>query len=192
MGKIIVTENISLDGVVQDPTGEDGLEYGGWADQISDNDRREWAETLLAEALSAEALLLGRRSDEWFATRWTTRTGEWADRLNSLPKYIVSTTLAAPNWTNATILKGEVAEEISKLKQNLSGEIVVYASQQLVRTLMNHDLIDELRLIVYPTIVGTGNRLFDEIDNRKPLRRTNARTIGDSLALLTYKTVRTG
>ncbi|MFD6158027.1 dihydrofolate reductase family protein [Nocardia sp. NPDC060256] len=192
MGKIIVTENISLDGVVHDPTGDEGFEYGGWANQISDKDRREWAEILFAEALSAEALLLGRRSDEWFAARWTTRTGDWADRLNSLPKYIVSTTLTTPNWTNATILKGEVAENISKLKQNLSGEIVVYASQQLVRTLLNHDLVDELRLIVYPIIIGTGDRLFAEIEGQKHLHRTNTRPLGDNLTLLTYETVRTG
>jgi dihydrofolate reductase len=148
MGKIVISENVSLDGVVQDPTGEEGFRYGGWFFQVGDKDREEWAKIELDEALGAEALLLGRRSDEWFAARWTSRSGEWAERLNSLPKFVVSSTLEDPAWNNSTVLKGDVVTEVSKLKQELEGEIVVYASRQLARTLMEHDLVDELRLTV--------------------------------------------
>jgi dihydrofolate reductase len=168
MGRIIVSENVSLDGVVQDPTGDEGFRHGGWFGQIGDKDREEWAKVELDEARGTEALLLGRRSDEWFAARWAGRSGEWADRLNSLPKYVVSSTLGEPHWNNSTILKGEVVNEVSKLKQQLAGEIVVYASCQLVRTLMEHDLVDELRLMVYPVVLGAGERLFGETSDRNP------------------------
>src|SRR6266576_2786940 len=138
MGKIVISENVSLDGVLQDPTGEEGFRLGGWFGQIGDKDREAWAQVELDEALGAEALLLGRRSYEWFAARWAARSGEWADRLNSLPKYVVSSTLEDPDWNNSTVLKGEVVDEVLKLKQELNGEIVVLASFQLVRTLMEH------------------------------------------------------
>jgi dihydrofolate reductase len=190
MGKIVISENVSLDGVVQDPTGDEGFRQGGWVGQIGDKDREEWAKVELDEALGTEALLLGRRSYEWFAARWPSRTGEWADRLNSLPKYVVSSTLVDPDWNNSTVLKGEVVNEVSKLKQELDGEIVVYASRQLVRTLMEHDLVDELRLMVYPVVVGAGERLFGETSDKKPVRLLNARTVGDGLAFLTYELVR--
>ena len=137
-----------------------------------------------------EALLLGRRSDEWFAKRWLGREGEWGDRLNSLPKYVVSATLEDPKWTNVTVLKGDVVDEVSKLKQELDGEIVVYASYQLGRTLLEHDLVDELRLVVYPVVLGDGERLFGETSDKKPMRLLNSRTIGDGLAFLTYEMVR--
>jgi dihydrofolate reductase len=189
MGKIIVSENLSLDGVVQDPTGEEGFRHGGWFLQIGDKDREEWAKVEFGEALDAEALLLGRRSDEYFAVRWLSRSGEWADRLNSMPKYVVSSTLDEPRWSNATVLRSEVVKEVSKLKQELDGDIVVYASTQLVRTLMEHDLVDELRLMIYPVVLGAGERLFAEISDKKPMRLVNTRTVGDSLALLTYKLV---
>jgi dihydrofolate reductase len=190
MGKIIVSENVSLDGVVQDPTGEEGFRHGGWFLQVGDKDREEWAKVELGEALGAEALLLGRRSDEYFAVRWLPRSGEWADRLNSLPKYVVSSTLEEPRWSNATVLRGDVVKEVSKLKQELEGDIVVYASNQLVHTLLEHDLVDELRLMIYPVVLGAGERLFTEISDKKPMRLVHARTVGDSLALLTYQLVR--
>jgi dihydrofolate reductase len=190
MGKIIVSENVSLDGVVQDPTGEEGFRHGGWFSQIGDKDREAWAKAEFDEALGAEALLLGRRSDEYFATRWSGRSGEWADRLNSLPKYVVSSTLAAPRWDNSTVLKGEVVNEVSKLKQELDGEIVVYASRQLVRTLMEHDLVDGLRLMVYPVVLGAGERLFGEASDKRSMRLLDARTVGDGLAFLSYEIVR--
>jgi dihydrofolate reductase len=190
MGKIIVSENVSLDGVVQDPTGEEGFRHGGWFGQIGDKDREEWAKVEFEEALGAEALLLGRRSDEYFGTRWTGRSGEWADRLNSLPKYVVSSTLVEPHWSNSTVLKGEVLDEVSKLKQELDGEIVVYASRPLVHTLMEHDLVDELRLMVYPFVLGAGERLFGETSDKTSIRPLNTRIVGDSLVYLTYELVR--
>jgi dihydrofolate reductase len=192
MGKIIVTENVSLDGVVQDPTGDEDFRHGGWFGQIPDKDREAWAKVLFDEALSAEALLLGRRSDEWFATRWTGRSGEWADRLNSLPKYVVSATLAEPRWTNSTILAGDVVNEVSKLRQELAGDIIVYGSCQLVRTLMEHDLVDELRLMIYPVVLGTGQRIFGETSDKKLVRLLGTRAIGDSLAFLAYEIAREG
>jgi dihydrofolate reductase len=190
MGKIVVSENVSLDGVVEDPTGEEGFRHGGWFEQFLHKDREAWAEVEFAEALGAKALLLGRRSDEYFGTRWSSRSGEWADRLNSLPKYVVSSTLVDPAWRNSTVLKGNVVNEVSKLKQELDGEIVVYASRQLVHTLMEHDLVDELRLMVYPVVLGAGERLFGETSDKKSMRLLDTRTVGDGLAYLTYELVR--
>ena len=138
MGKIVISENVSLDGVVQDPTGDEGFGRGGWFGQIKD--RPEVNKLALDEALGAEALLLGRRSYQWFAARWPSRSGELADRLNSLPKYVVSSTLQDPDWNNSTVLKSDVVNEVSKLKQKVAGDIVVYASFQLLRTLIEHDL----------------------------------------------------
>jgi dihydrofolate reductase len=189
MGKIIISENVSLDGVVQDPTGEEGFRLGGWFGQFGGKDLEEWAKVELDEALRAEALLLGRRSDEWFAARWASRNGEWADRLNSLPKYVVSSTADEGKWANSTVLKGDVVTEISKLRQELDGDIVVYGSTRLVHTLMEHDLADELRLTVYPVVLGAGERLFGETSDKKPMRLISIQTIGDGLALLTYERV---
>jgi len=190
MGRIVVSENVSLDGVVQDPTGDEGFKRGGWFGQIGDEDREAWAKVEFDEALRTEALLLGRRSDAYFGVRWSTRSGEWADRLNSLPKYVVSSTLVDPDWNNSTVVRGEVVSEVSKLKQSLDGEIVVYASRQLVRTLMEHDLVDELRLMVYPVVLGAGERLFGDTSNKKSMRLLDTRAVGDGLAYLTYELVR--
>ncbi|MDR2984095.1 MAG: dihydrofolate reductase family protein [Nocardiopsaceae bacterium] len=190
MGKIIISENITLDGVVQDPTGEGGFKFGGWFLQIGDKDREEWAKVLYAEALRAEALLLGRRSDEYFGTRWLSRTGEWADRLNSMPKYVVSSTIEEPTWSNTTVLRGDVVTEVEKLKQELDGEIVVNASIRLAHTLIENDLVDEVRLMTYPVALGTGERLFGEMTDKKSMRLVDAKPVGDSLVLLTYQVVR--
>jgi dihydrofolate reductase len=190
MGRIVITTNTSLDGVVQDPDGQEGFELGGWFGQFGGKDLEEWARVETEEALGAEALLLGRRSDEWFATRWQSRSGEWADKLNSLPKYVVSSTLEDPKWSNSTVLKGDAVSEVSKLKQEISGEILVYASYQLVHTLMEHDLVDELRLVIFPVVLGAGERLFGETSDKKPIRLLDARTIGDGLAFVTYELVR--
>jgi dihydrofolate reductase len=190
MGTIVISENVTLDGVVQDPTGEEGFRHGGWFSQIGESDFAEWAKVELEEALGAEALLLGRRSDEYFGPRWVGRSGEWADRLNSLPKYVVSSTLVDAHWSNSTILKGDVVEEASKLKQQLDGEIIVYASRQLVHTLMEHDLVDEVRLTVFPFVLGTGERLFGDTSDKKSIRLLDTRTVGESLAHLRYEVVR--
>ncbi|HUG84757.1 MAG TPA: dihydrofolate reductase family protein [Euzebya sp.] len=190
MGRIVVSENVSLDGVVQDPTGEEGFRRGGWFHQIGDRDRQAWAKVELDEARGAEALLLGRRSDEFFGTRWASRSGEWADRLNTMPKYVVSSSLEDPVWNNSTVLKGDVVNEVLTLKQELVGEIIVYASGQLVRTLMEHDLVDELRLMVHPVVLGAGDRLFGETSDKKSMRLLTPRTVGDGLAFLTYEVIR--
>jgi dihydrofolate reductase len=190
MGKIIISENASLDGVIQDPTGEEGFSFGGWFNQIGDKDREGWAKAGFDEALGAEAFLLGRRTEQWLAARWLSRSGEWADRLNSLPKYVVSSTLEEPKWTNSTVLKGDVVKEVSTLKQELAGDIVVAGSIQLAHTLIEHNLADELRLMIFPVVLGAGERLFAETKDRKPLRLVRAQTVGHNLALLTYEVVR--
>ena len=190
MGKIIISENVSLDGVIQDPAGDEGFQRGGWVGRVGDRGREEAAQVLLEEALGTEAMLVGRRSYEFLATRWPSRTGALADRLNSKPKYVVSSTLQDPAWNNTTVLKGNVANEVSKLKQQLAGDIVVPASFQLVRTLIEHDLADELRLMIYPVVLGAGERLFGETSDNKPLRLISTRTVGSDLAYLTYQPVR--
>jgi dihydrofolate reductase len=190
MGKIIISENVSLDGVIQDPAGDEGFQRGGWVGRVGDRGREAAAQVLLEEALGTEAMLLGRRSYEFLAARWPSRTGELADRLNSKPKYVVSSTLQDPIWNNTTVLKGKVVNEVSKLKQQLAGDIVVPASFQLVRTLIEHDLADELRLMIYPVVLGAGERLFGETSVKKPLRLISTRTVGNDLAYLTYQPVR--
>jgi dihydrofolate reductase len=190
MGKIVITTNATLDGVVQDPDGKEGFRLGGWFDQYAGKDREEWARVETEEALRSAALLLGRRSDEWFGTRWASRGGVWADRLNSLPKYVVSSTLERPVWSNSTVLKGDVVSEVSKLRQDVDGDILVYASYQLARTLLEHDLVDELRLVVLPVVLGAGERLFGDSGVTTPLRLVGVRTLGDGLAFLTYQPVR--
>jgi dihydrofolate reductase len=190
MGKIVVTTNISLDGVAQDPTGEEGFKQGGWFYQFGGKDLEQWAKVETEEAMGAEAMLLGRTSDEWFATRWRGRTDEWANKLNSLPKYVASSTLKEPKWSNATVLSGDVVNEISQLKREIDGDILVYASYQLVRTLIDHDLVDEFRLVVFPVVLGAGKRLFGETTDKTPLRLLGTQTIGEGLPLLTYEVVR--
>jgi dihydrofolate reductase len=188
MGKIVISENVSLDGVVQDPAGDEGFMRGGWVGLIKD---RPGANKLaLDEALGADALLLGRRSYEWFAGRWPSRSGELADRLNSMPKYVVSSTLEDPDWNNSTVVKGDVVDEVSKLKRELDGEIVVAASFQLLRTLIDHDLVDELRLRIYPVVLGDGERLFGETSDKKPMRLVDTQTVDGDVAFLTYEVVR--
>jgi dihydrofolate reductase len=187
MGRIVLSDNVSLDGVIQDPAGDEGFERGGWVGLIKN---RPGANQLaLEEALGSEALLLGRRSYEWMAGRWPSRTGELADRLNSMPKYVVSSTLEDPDWNNSTVLKDDAATEVSRLKQELDGDIVVVASFQLVHTLLERDLIDELRLKIYPIVLGKGERLFGETIATIPLRLVDSQTIDGDVAYLTYELV---
>jgi dihydrofolate reductase len=188
MGKIVVSDNVSLDGVVQDPAGDEGFRVGGWVGLIKD--RPGLTKLALDEALGTEALLLGRRSYEWFAARWPSRSGELADRLNSLPKYVVSSTLENPEWNNSTVLKGDVLNEVSRLKHELKGEIVVPASFQLVHTLLEHDLVDELRLKVFPVVLGAGERLFGETSDKKAMRLVDTQTVEGDVVFLTYERVR--
>jgi dihydrofolate reductase len=173
LGRIVISKNLSCDGVVEDPTGEEGFARGGWFTRVTDNDQRAWAKTAFDEACSAEALLLGRRTYEFFAARWPGRTGPFADQLNRLPKYVVSSTLHSPDWANTTVLHGDVITKVSALKRRLQGDVVVYASFGLVPLLVEHDLVDELRLTIYPFLLGDGRHLFstargDEIATAPP------------------------
>jgi dihydrofolate reductase len=185
MARIVISTNSSLDGIVQDPDGQEGTERGGWFGRSGGADVEPFFALLLEEALAAEALLLGRRTDRWFASRWLPRTGPFADRLNGMPKYVVSSTPDEPAWGNATVL-GSV-DQVAKLKEEMTGDLLVYASYQLSRTLLDHDLVDELRLAVFPVLVGTGNRLCGPTTTEKPLHLMSSRTIGTGLQLTTYR-----
>jgi len=188
MGKIVVSENASLDGIVQDPAGDEGFSRGGWVGLIAA--RADVAKVTLDEALGAAALLFGRRTYEWFAARWPSRSGQLADRLNSLPKYVVSSTLEDAHWNNSTVLTGNAVDEVFKLKQELNGEVIVAGSFQLVRTLIEHDLVDEMRLKIFPVVLGAGEHLFGETSGKKPMRLVDARTLSDGIVLVTYEVVR--
>lgn len=192
MGKIVISSSATLDGVVQDPDGQEGFELGGWFHQFAGGrDLEDWAARETEEAVGAEALLLGRRSSEWFASRLpsfgdrVSRT--WADRMNSIPKYVVSSTLKDPQWSNATVLNGDAVKEISELKRRVDGEILVYGSYQLVRMLIEQNLADELRLVVFPVVLGTGLRIFDETGDKKPLHLVSTRKLGNGLVFCTYE-----
>ena len=187
MGSIVVSENVSLDEVIQDPAGDEGFGRGGWVGLLAG--RQEVAKVALDEALAAEALLLGRRSYEFFAGRWPSRSGDLADRLNGMPKYVLSSTLEDPAWGDSTVLKGDAAAEVSRLKRELDGQILVLGSFQLLRMLIEHDLVDELRLKIYPVVLGAGNRLFGQTGDAKPMRLIASRTLDDGIAFLTYQRV---
>jgi dihydrofolate reductase len=193
MGQIVLSgpQNITLDGVVQDPDGKEGFERGGWFVEFGGEDLEEWNEVALADARGAEAWLLGRTSYEFFGARWQPRTGELADRINSLPKYVASATLDVADWTNSTILRGDVVTEVTRLKEEVDGEIVVPASHRLGRTLLRHDLVDEMRLVVFPVVLGAGERFFDGTGGSTPMRLAGVRSIGAGLVHLTYRAART-
>ena len=184
MGRIIITTNASVDGVVQDPDGKEGFERGGWFTASDAGDLEAWTALETQEAMDASALLLGRRSDAWFAERWLPRTGAWPDRLNGMPKYVVSSTLDRPRWSNATVLRG--VQDVAQVKQEIDGEILVYASYELSRALLEHELADELRLVVFPVMLGAGRRLFDELGDERRMRLIEARTTGAGLAYFRY------
>src|SRR6187397_1460210 len=175
MGKIVVTEFVSLDGVMEDPGGSESFEHGGWSFEISRGD--EGDKFKLDEVFSSDALLLGRVTFEGFAEAWPTREGEFADKFNSMPKYVVSTTLEDPEWSNSTVLPGkDLAAEIAKLKEDVDGTILVAGSVQLVQALLELGLVDELRLMVFPVLLGEGKRLFGDVSDKKPLRLADSRT----------------
>jgi dihydrofolate reductase len=190
MGKIVISTNATLDGVVQDPDGQEGFQYGGWFKKFVGADLQEWDKLVTEEALGAAALLLGGRSYDWFAKRVTSRPGEWTDRVTQLPKYVVSTTVKDPEWNNSTLIAGDVVKQLSELKQKVDGEIIVYGSYQLVRTLIEQDLADELRLFVFPVVLGTGARLFDGISKTTATRLIDTRVVGEGLVFYAYEFVR--
>jgi dihydrofolate reductase len=185
MGRIVVTEFVSLDGVMEAPGGGENFKHAGWTFEIQRGD--EGDKFKLDETMDAEALLLGRVTYEGFAAAWPSVEGEFADKFNSMPKYVVSSTLEEPEWNNSTVLSGDVVEEVSKLREGLAGDIVVHGSAQLVQTLVEHDLVDELRLMVYPVVLGTGKRLFGETSDKKRLQLADSKTVGDGVAILVYR-----
>jgi dihydrofolate reductase len=185
MGRIVVTEFVSLDGVMEAPGGNEDFEYAGWSFEIERGE--EGDRFKLDETMSSDALLLGRVTYEGFAAAWPSREGEFADKFNTMPKYVVSSTLEGPEWNNTTVLKGDVEEEVAKLKREFDGDIVVHGSARLVQTLLDHDLVDELRLMVFPVVLGTGKRIFGETSDKKPLQLVDSKVVGDGVAILTYK-----
>ncbi len=185
MGRIVVTEFVSLDGVVEAPGGGEDFRHGGWSFEINRGDDGD--KFKLDETLASEALLLGRVTYEGFAAAWPAREGEFADKLNTMPKYVVSSTLERPEWNNTTVLKGDVADEVPKLKQEQDGDIVVHGSPRLVQALVENDLVDEFRLMVFPVVLGSGKRLFGETTDKKPLRLVDSKVVGDGVAILIYQ-----
>jgi dihydrofolate reductase len=185
LGTIAVTEFISLDGVVEDPGGSEDFKYGGWTFEIERGD--EGMAFKLDETMASEALLLGRVTYEGFAEAWPTREGEFADKFNNMPKYVVSSTLKTADWNNSTVLDGDIVEAVSKLKADSKGEIVVHGSVQLAQTLLEHDLVDELRLMLFPVVLGQGKRLFGETSEKKTLQLAESRTVGDGVLILIYR-----
>jgi dihydrofolate reductase len=185
MATIIVSDNVSLDGVIQDPVGDEGFPRGGWVGLISD--RPELARVTLDEVLHTDAMLMGRRTYEWFAARWPSRTGELADRLNGIPKYVVSSTLEHPDWNNSTVLRGDLLDEVARLNDEHDGDIVVPASVRIARTLLEQDLVDEMRLKVFPVVLGAGERLFGESSGPRAMRLVGARTLDGDTTSLTFE-----
>src|SRR3981081_2109165 len=184
MGRIVVTEFVSLDGVMQAPGGGEEYEHAGWTFEI---DRGADGETFkTGETRDSEALLLGRVTYEGFAAAWPTMKGEFADKFNNMPKYVVSSTLEAPEWNNTTVLDGDFEEQVSKLKQEVDGDIVVHGSASLVQGLLERGLVGEVRLLVFPVVLGSGKRLFSETSGKRRLRLVDSKAVGDGIAILTY------
>jgi dihydrofolate reductase len=176
---------VSLDGVMEDPGGAEDFKYGGWTFEISRGD--EGDKFKLDEAFHSDALLLGRVTYEGFAAAWPSREGEFADKFNSMPKYVVSSTLEQPEWNNSTVLKGDLADEVGRLKQEHDGDIVVHGSAQLVQALLDQNLVDELRLMVFPVVLGSGKPLFGETSDKKPMQLVDSKVVGDGVAILIYR-----
>jgi len=187
VGRIIATEFVSLDGVVEAPGGGEEFEYGGWSFEIDRGP--EGNQFKLDETRESEALLLGRKTYEGFAAAWPSREGEFADKLNRMPKYVVSSTLSTPEWSNTTVLRGDLAEDVGRLRERPGGPIVVHGSPTLVQGLLEHDLLDELRLMVYPVALGKGKRLFGSTTTKKPLRLRSSKLVGDGVQILVYDVV---
>jgi dihydrofolate reductase len=186
MGKLVVTEFVSLDGVFEDPGGAEGYEHGGWTFEYDRGD--EGNKFKMDELMEAEVQLLGRVTYEGFADAWPTREDPFADKLNSDPKYVVSTTLKDPKWQNTTVISDNVVEEIAKLRERTEGTILVAGSAKLVQTLLDADLVDGLRLMVFPTILGRGKRLFPDGIDRLKLRLIDTRPVGpDGVVVQTYE-----
>ena len=185
MGRIVVTEFVSLDGVTEDPGGAEDYEHGGWTFEIERGD--EGDKFKLDETFDAEALLLGRVTYEGFAAAWPSREGEFADKFNNMPKYVVSSTLGEPTWSNTTVLSGDLVEEVTKVRDGAQGDVYVHGSMQLAQALFEHDLVDELHLMVFPVVLGSGKRLFGETTQKKPLKLVDSKIVGAGVAILVYR-----
>jgi dihydrofolate reductase len=185
MGKIVVTEFISVDGVIEDPGGAEDFKYGGWSFEFDRGD--EGNKFKLDETMNSSALLLGRKTYEGFAAAWPSRDDDFAKKFNSMPKYVVSSTLSDPEWTNTTVLRGDAADVVPKLRDEIDGDIVVHGSGKLVQGLLEHDLVDQMNLMVSPVVLGAGQRLFGETSDKKPLRLAESRTVGEGVAILIYQ-----
>ena len=185
MGRIVVTEFVSLDGVMEDPGGAENFKHGGWSFEFSRGE--EGDKFKLNEALGSEALLLGRATYDGFADAWPERDGEFADKFNSMPKYVVGTNANAARWTNTTVLEGDPIQAARRLREEHEGDIVVHGSAQLAQTLLEHDLVDELHLMMFPVVLGTGKRLFGETTDKKTLRLIDSRVVGDGVAIMVYE-----
>ena len=185
MGRIVVTEYISVDGIVEAPSGTESFERVGWTDDFSRGP--EGDKFKLDETMASDALLLGRITYDGFAPVWPQFEGEFADKFNTMPKYVVSSTLEEPGWSNSTVLKGDLAEEVAKLKDAHEGDVVVHGSAQLAQALLEQDLVDELRLMVFPVVLGTGKRLFGDTSDKKSLRLVESKMVGDGVAILIYE-----
>jgi len=184
MGRIVVTEFISLDGVVEDPGGSEDFKYGGWSFEFNRGD--EGDRFKLDETMASDALLLGRVTYQGFADSWPQRDGEFADKFNNMPKYVVSSTLKDPEWTNTTVIEDDLAEEVAKLRDSHDGDVIVHGSVQLAQALIDKDLVDALHLMVFPVILGAGKRLFGETGDKKTLKLTDSKTVGDGVSILVY------
>jgi dihydrofolate reductase len=185
VGKIVITEFVSLDGVIEAPGGDEDFKHAGWSFEISRGD--EGNQFKLDETMASEALLLGRRTYEGFAAAWPSRDGEFADKFNDMPKYVVSSTLNDPEWNNSTVIEGDLPNEVAKLKERHDGDIVVHGSASLVQALVENDLVDEYRLMVFPVVLGTGKRLFGETSDKKPLQLVDSKVVGDGVTIITYE-----
>ena len=185
MGRIVVTEFISVDGVIEDPGGAEDYEHSGWSFEFDRGD--DGNKFKLDETMESEALLLGRVTFQGFADAWPSREGEFADKFNDMPKYVVSSTIDGSEWNNSTVLEGDVADAVANLKQEQDGDIVVHGSAQLVQTLLEHGLVDELRLMVFPVVLGSGKRLFGDGGDKRDLQLTDSRTVGDGVGILVYR-----
>ncbi len=186
MGKIVITEFISLDGVIEDPGGSENFEHGGWSFEISRGD--EGDKFKLDETMGSDALLLGRKTYEGFADAWPSREGEFADKFNNMPKYVVSSTLSDPEWTNTTVIDpGDLGQAVDRVRGEHDGDVVVHGSAQLAQALLDQDLVDEVRLMVFPVVLGRGKRLWGETSGKKPLQLTDSKTVGDGVEILVYQ-----
>jgi dihydrofolate reductase len=184
VGRIVVTEFVSLDGVMEDPGGSEGTKHAGWSFEISRGE--EGDKFKLDEAMASDALLLGRVTYQGFAEAWPSREGEFADKFNTMPKYVVSSTLRDPEWSNSTVLSGDLVEEVTRIREEHEGDVVVHGSARLVQGLLENDLVDELRLMVFPVVLGSGKRLFGETSAKKKLELASAKTVGEGVEILVY------